>query len=140
VKKLAEAQAQANDKPVDPEVAAERLVKLLRNTRRTGGGGGSTAREPLGVLVTVNLELIGLRDQEVLLTWSMLPARGAAKRLYGDWLNDNLAYRLKAGSNSDSAFEYIWIPLPKSPGPYYIRAELRVDGQPLASQASDPFD
>jgi hypothetical protein len=129
----------ADGKPVDPEIAAERLVKLLRNTRRTGGG-GSRAREPLGVLVTVNLQLIGLRDQEVLLTWSMLAARGGAKRLYGDWLNDNLAYRLKAGSNSDSAFEYIWIPLPRSPGPYYVRAELRVDGSPLASQASDPFN
>lgn len=129
---------------VEPEVAAERLVELLQNTRTAGeaspGAAGSRADEPLGVLVTVNLELIGLRDEEVELTWSMLAARGANKRLYGDWLNDNLAYRLKAGSDRDTAFQYIWIPLPRSPGPYYVRVELTVDGAPLMSEASDPFD
>jgi hypothetical protein len=142
---LALSQAVSTDgELVEPEVAAERLVELLRNTRAGGDGSpagdGSSAREPLGVLVTVNLELIGLRDQEVQLTWSMLAARGAHKRLYGDWLNDNLAYRLKAGSNRDTAFQYIWIPLPKPPGPYYVRVELTADGAPLKSEASDPFD
>jgi hypothetical protein len=129
---------------VEPDVAAERLVELLQNTRAGGDGSpgddGSRAREPLGVLVTVNLELIGLRDREVRLTWSMLAARGATKRLYGDWLNDNLAYRLKAESDRDTAFQYIWIPLPKPPGPYYVRVEPTVDGVPLQTEASDPFD
>jgi hypothetical protein len=127
-----------NGELVEPDVAAERLVELLKDTR--AGGDGSRTREPLGVLVTVNLELIGLRDQEVRLTWSMLATGGATKRLYGDWLNDNLAYRLKAGSDRDTAFQYIWIPLPKSPGPYFVRVELTVDGAPLTSEASDPFD
>jgi hypothetical protein len=145
LRSLAGAEAIGTDgKPVEPEVAAERLVELLRDTRAGGDGSpagdGSRASEPLGVLVTVNLELIGLRDQEVQLTWSMLAARGAHRRLYGDWLNDNLSYRLKAGSNRDTAFEYIWIPLPKPPGPYYVRVELTVDGAPLKSEASDPFD
>jgi hypothetical protein len=143
--KLAQSQAVSTDgKLVEPEVAAERLVELLRNTRTDGqgspAGDGSHPSEPLGVLVTVNLELIGLRDREVQLTWSMLAARGAHKRLYGDWLNNNLAYRLRAGSDRDTAFEYIWIPLPEPAGPYYVRVELTVDGAPLTSQASDPFD
>lgn len=144
--KIAGAEAIGPDgKPVEPEVAAEQLVELLQDTRRAGGDGspagdGSRASEPVGVLVTVNLELVGLRDQEVRLTWSMLAGKGAHKRLYGDWLNDNLAYRLKAGSNRDTAFEYIWIPLPKPPGPYYVRVELTADGAPLKSEASDPFD
>jgi hypothetical protein len=141
---LAQSQAVSPDgKLVEPEVAAERLVELLHKTRTGGNGspaGNRPASEPLGVLVTVNLELIGLRDQEVQLTWSMLAARGAKKRLYGDWLNDNLAYRLKAGSNRDTAFQYIWIPLPKPPGPYFVRVELTANGAPLKSEASDPFD
>jgi hypothetical protein len=110
--------------PVEPEVAAERLVKLLRNTRRTGGS-GSRAREPLGVFVTVNLDLIGLRDREVLLSWSMFGGEGVAKRVHGDWLNDNLAYVLKATSDRDSTFQLIWIPLPRSSGPFRVQVHLR---------------
>jgi hypothetical protein len=136
---IATGQSKAPDgTPVEPEVAAERLVKLLRNTRRTDGG-GSRAREPLGVFVTVNLDLIGLRDREVLLSWSMVGGN-EAERVHGDWLNDNLAYVLKATSDRDSTFQLIWIPLPRSSGPFRVQVHLKIDGAPLASQASDPFD
>jgi len=123
---------------VEPEVAAERLVKLFRDTRRTDGG-GSGPSEPLGVFVTADLELIGLHGREVKLSWSMVGGREGNKRLHGNWLNANLAYILKAESDDATGVAAIWIPLPRSAGPYRIRVLLKVDGKPLASKISKPI-
>lgn len=125
-------------KPVEPEVAAERVVELLGDTRSTSSD-ASGASEPLGVIITADLELIGLRGQPVLLSWEMYQ-QGGAKRLHGDWLNPNLAYRLVAEAESDSTTQDIWIPLPRSAGPFFVRVLVKVDGTRLDSEDSDPFD
>jgi hypothetical protein len=125
-------------KPIDPEVAAERIVELLRDTRRASDD-VSGAGEPLGVIVTADIELIGLRGRPVLLSWEMYQ-QGGARRLHGDWLNPNLAYRLVAEAESDATTQNIWIPLPRSAGPFFVRVLAKADGTRLDSEDSEPFD
>ena len=126
-----------NGDPVPPDVAAERVVQLLKGARSTGGG--QPGGEPLGVVISADLELAGLRGKPVLLSWSMWQ-QGGKKRLYGNWLNRNLAYRLEATTDRDTTTVDLWVPLPKSPGPYFIRVNLTAGKAPLASADSPPFD
>jgi hypothetical protein len=123
-----------NGNPVSPSVAAQRVVALLRNARSS-----DEEDEPLGVVVTADLELVGLADKPVLLSWSMWQ-QGGGTRLYGDWLNENLAYRLEATTNRDTTSLNIWIPLPREPGPYFVRVHLATLESTLASADSEAFD
>ncbi|HEY5990857.1 MAG TPA: hypothetical protein VIV12_31345 [Streptosporangiaceae bacterium] len=131
-----------NGNPVAPDVAAERVVKVLKDGRRTEGEQPQNSQpqgEPLGVVVSADLELVGLRGKPVMLSWSMWQ-QGGKKRLYGNWLNRNLAYRLEATTDHDTTTLHLWIPLPKSPGPYFIRVTLTAAGSSLAGSNSPPFD
>jgi FHA domain len=122
--------------PVSVEVAAERVVKLLGETRTEKAAGGKL--EPLGAVVDVNVELEGLRGRPVLLTWSIWQ-QGGETRLFGKWLETTAAYRLEATSNHDTAGFNIWVPMPKEPGPYVVRLALTADGVSIASTISQPF-
>ena len=119
--------------PVPPDVAAQRVVELLRDTR-VGGDGD----EPLGVVIATDIELEGLRGKTVLLTWSMWQQSGGA-RLHGDWLDERLAYSLEATTEHDTTSLDLWIPLPPEPGPYFVRVGLDLGGSSLASADSEPF-
>jgi len=121
---------------VDPEVAVERVARLFNETRTSRSTSGRI--DPLGVVVTVDFELVGLRGRPIELSWSMWQTGGNA-RLYGEWLNTNLAYRVEPTSDRDTASLDIWIPLPKAPGSYYVRPILIADGATIASVATDPF-
>jgi FHA domain len=123
-------------KPVSVEVAVERVVKLLGETRTAKAAGGKL--EPLGAVVDVNVELEGLRGRPVLLTWSIWQ-QGGETRLFGKWLETTAAYRLEATSNHDTAGFNIWVPMPKEPGPYVVRLALTADGVSIASTNSQPF-
>src|SRR5437867_784933 len=89
-----------NGEPVDSQVAVERIVKIFKETRTSPSTTGQ--REPVGVVVTVDLELTGLRGRPVLLSWSMWQHSGAT-RLHAEWLNTNLAYRIEATSDHETA-------------------------------------
>jgi hypothetical protein len=56
------------------------------------------------------------------------------------WLNRNLAYRLEATTDRDTTSLDLWVPLPRSPGPYFIRVNLTAADATLASADSQPFD
>jgi hypothetical protein len=99
----------------------------------------SVQKDPLGELVSVNLELVGLRGQPVLLSWSIFQEDGHTN-LFGTWLRDFVAYRLEATTNDDTATLEMWIPLPKLPGPYFIHLSLTTDGAGLTSVNSAIFD
>jgi hypothetical protein len=121
--------------PAPPQTVVDRVLKILRDARTVGGG-----QEPVGVLVSADIELTGLHDKPVMLTWSMYQAAGET-RLHGDWLNSNLAYRLQARTNRDTTSVDLWIPLPLSAGSYFVRVDLiREDGSPLARAESEPFE
>jgi hypothetical protein len=122
-------------KPVKPAVAAERVVKVLKQTRTVRSG---HKREPVGAVVTVNVDLSGLRGEPLLLSWSIWQ-QGGGKRLLGRWLDDNLAYRLKPTSQHDTGSVDLWVPLPKAKGHYFVRLALSDGTTRLASADSEPF-
>jgi hypothetical protein len=117
--------------PVPPDVAAERVLEILRNARTDGD-------EPLGVVVTTDLDLAGLRGETVFLTWEMF-GLGGSTQLHGEWLNENLAYRIEPRSDHDTATVDLWIPLPPDPGPYVVRVKATYAGSGLASAQTGPF-
>jgi hypothetical protein len=112
--------------------AAPRVDSVLRSLRRTPSG------EPLGVLVSFDVELLGLRDEEILVRWSIWNESGP-RRLFGDWLSSNVAYRLTASSEDDATSLDIWVPLPKGEGTYFVRLVLTADGTRLARRDTEPF-
>lgn len=129
---------------VSPEVAAKRIIGILGHTRTVSeipsnqNSGSRNETEPLGELVSLNVELIGLRGQPVLLSWSIFQT-GDHNNLFGKWLNNFAAYRLEATTDDDTGSLDMWIPLPKVTGPYFIRLNLTAGGADLASMDSDPF-
>jgi hypothetical protein len=124
--------------PVEPAVAAERVLQVLHDARTTQST-GEEPPEPLGVVVSSDVELIGLRGTPVTLSWEMWQTGGAV-RLHGDWLNSNLAYRLQAVTDHDTVTIDMWVPLPKPPGPYFVRVDINSGNTRLASADSEPFD
>jgi hypothetical protein len=120
--------------PVDPAIAADRVLQVLRDARRAP----TAEQEPLGVVVNADLELVGLRGKPVELSWSMWQMGGDV-RLHGDWLNSNLAYRLEAATDSDTVSIDLWVPLPSQPGPYFVEVDLIAKSARLASARSEPF-
>jgi hypothetical protein len=117
--------------PVPPDVAAERVLEILHNARTDG-------HEPLGVVVTTDLDLAGLRGEPVFLTWEMF-GYGGSTQLHGEWLNENLAYRIEARTDHDTATVDLWIPLPPDPGPYVVKVKATYAGSGLDSAQTDPF-
>jgi hypothetical protein len=124
----------ANGEPLSAGEAVDRIVTTFKQARVTGGQSG----EPVGVVVAVDVELMHMRDEAVFVSWSMWQA-GGTTRLYGEWLNTNLAYRLHATSDHDSASVDFWIPLPQASGPYFIRSTLIAGGSTIASAESEHF-
>lgn len=127
--------------------AAATIAHVLRDSQSvlapagpgSQGTGVRNKRVPLGELVSVNLELAGLRGQPVFLSWSIFQESGR-NRLFGNWLNSFVAYRLEATTEDDTGTVEMWIPLPKVPGPYFIRISLSTDGASLTSMNSGPFN
>jgi hypothetical protein len=117
--------------------AARQQIAALRSLRTTKVK-GAKKRQPVGVVVDANIDLSGLRGRPVLLSWSMWRKDGA-ERLYGEWLNERLAYRIVATSDHDTGSVDFWIPLPKGNGPYFIRSRLAIGDATLATSDSKAF-
>jgi len=139
---LHEGATEQNGKNRSPSQAANVVANVLNDTQtvpvpaRTGSQGAR--RQPLGELVSVNMELAGLQGQPVFLSWSIFQESGH-NRLFGKWLSNFVAYRLEATTEDDTGTLEMWIPLPKPPGPYFIRVSLSTDGASLTSMDSGPF-
>jgi len=117
-------------KPVDPEVAARHVLEVLDDSQKTA------KQEPLGAIVVVKADLIGLRDRPVLLTWAMWHKDGG-DRLHENWLDERLAYQLRPHTDNESAVARLWIPLPKIPGPYLVGVTATVDGAQLTTNEAE---
>jgi hypothetical protein len=104
-----------------------------------GSGGTTSERQPLGELLSVDMELAGLQGQPMLLSWSIFQ-EGGQNQLSRNWLGNFAAYRLEATTNDDSGTLEMWIPLPRQPGPYFVRLTIATTGGvSLASMDSGPF-
>jgi hypothetical protein len=74
------------------------------------------------------------------LSWSIFQEGGSQNHLPENWLGNFVAYRLEATTNDDTGTLEMWIPLPKQPGPYFVRLTMTTtDGISLASMDSSPF-
>ena len=102
------------------------------------GGTPGSRWQPLGELVSVNVELAGLKGEAVVLSWSIYPENGSTS-LPDKWLGKFVAYRLLATTNDDTGTLDLWIPLPRQRGSYFIRASLAIGDAGLASMSSGPF-
>jgi hypothetical protein len=135
---LTQTPTDSNGKPITSAAAAKRQITLLKALRTTRVK-GTRKRQPVGVVVVANMDLSGLRGKSILLSWSMW-RQGGGQRLYGDWLNESLAYRMKATSDHDTASVDFWIPLPKSRGPFFIQSRLAIGDSTLATADTRSFD
>jgi hypothetical protein len=113
---------------VAPEVAAKRIVKVLSHVRsvpapRSGtvGKGGAKAREPLGVVAKVNLDLQHAVGQTIRIYWELRDARsGVVSQLTQDWLRDFPAYEVVGEQDPDRGVISVWVPVPEKPGDYVV--------------------
>jgi hypothetical protein len=126
----------SNGELIDPAVAAERIAKVLTDARHIPT---ATEPEPLGVHVSTDLELTGLRAEKLTLTWSLWQAAGDV-RLSGDWLNENLAYRIEPRTDHATTTLDVWIPMPREPGTYFVRVDLRSGPTRIDSGESERFE
>lgn len=126
--------------PVEPAVAAEQIAKILADARHTPSAADPTISdpEPLGVVVSTDLNLSGLRGEVLSLSWSMWQDAGHI-RLSGDWLNDNLAYRIEPRADHATTTLDVWIPMPREPGSYFVRVDLRNGPTRIDSGESERF-
>jgi hypothetical protein len=127
--------------PVAPEVAAAQIAKVLADARHAPSAADPTASdpEPLGVVVSTDLDLSGLRGKALTLSWSMWQEAGGI-RLSGDWLNDNLAYRIEPRTDHATTTLDVWIPMPREPGSYFVRVDLRNGPTRIDSGESERFE
>jgi hypothetical protein len=127
--------------PVEPAVAAEQIAKVLADARHahTATDPAIIDPEPLGVVVSTELDLSGLRGKVLTLSWSMWQEAGDI-RLSGDWLNDNLAYRIEPRSDHATTTLDVWIPMPREPGAYFVRVDLRSGPTRIDSGESERFE
>jgi hypothetical protein len=112
---------------VAPEEAAAELVEALEDIELENSPMGVDA---LGWTVAVGLDLKGLADEPLLLTWS-LDGAGVAD----SWAADNFAYRIIATTEHDTGTVKIWVPDLKGPNPYNVNVDLvhESDGSPADS-------
>lgn len=132
-----------NGDPIPTEEVAERVVAFLRETRTIdtpAPDGGAAVTEPVGVTVTANLELVGLRGRTVLLSWAIFRTGGEGGPLFEPWLRTMPTYQLEPTSDDDTTSVDVWVPLPRPPGPYVVRLTLSLDDAVLASGDSDPIE
>jgi hypothetical protein len=126
----------ATGEPDPPDAAKTSLVQIFEDARTTEATEESVA-EPLGVVITVKVELAGMRNEPVLLSWSMWNL--GATRVHGEWLNPSLAYRLVATTNRDVAELNFWVPLPRTSGSYQLRSHLEATGMTPVTDDSKTF-
>lgn len=124
-------------KPVPAAEAARRLVNVLGRTRTVKTQNGK--RDPLGVIVTANMQLEGLLGRELGVYWEVWTPSGAS-RLYDRWLDEVRVARIAAERERDAGAVQFWVPMPKRPGSYFIHVIIRDGDKVLFVARSDIFE
>ncbi len=124
-------------KPVPAAEAARRLVNVLGRTRTVKTQNGK--RDPLGVIVTANMQLEGLLGRELGVYWEVWTQSGAS-RLYDRWLDEVRVARIAAERERDAGAVQFWVPMPKRPGTYFIHVIIRDGDKVLFVARSDIFE
>ena len=102
--------------------SANKFLRALRGTRvrRSSSASGSVTQEVLGVTVSFDLQLEGLKGRHSYVRWSLYSARGN-RRVPRDWLINRRVLSLQGKANEDRASKEFWVPLPRAKGPFFVR-------------------
>jgi hypothetical protein len=105
----------------DPDpLLAEQLTKILTGIRTESLPSGQS--QPVGVTVNYKITLTGFRGRIAVVRWALHSRAGTVPR---PWLGSQVASRLKAEAENDTATPQIWVPLlPKDEGPFFVRLEV----------------
>jgi hypothetical protein len=122
--------------PAPPAEVARRLVRVLGETRTIPTPQGKL--DPLGVVVTANVQLEGLRGRELGVFWEVW-SRDGGTQLYDRWLDQVPVSRITAQKDTDAGSLRFWVPMPKEPGDYVIDVIVREGEAILSTKKSDPF-
>jgi hypothetical protein len=109
--------ADGNLLPADQ--VAMRLAEALWEVESEGKDG---KKDPLGWVVAVNLEVVGLEDVPLLLTWGLdgldVPV---------SWAADSVAYRVTATTAHDAGSVEVWVPDLEKAGTYNVNLKLALE-------------
>jgi hypothetical protein len=119
--------------PLDPQQAADAVVAVFAQARTE-----PVSHDALGMMVTADLQVVGLRGQPLVLSWSLLRAGGKTP-LPAAWRGTTTSSRLVPSTDSDTGVSEVWVPLPRADGSYVAQLSLRLDGALLAQALSPPF-
>ncbi|MEV7473755.1 hypothetical protein AB0N33_08585 [Pseudarthrobacter oxydans] len=116
---------------VPPAQVALRLAAALQEVESTSGPQGA---DPQGWSVAVRVDLQGLANVPLLLTWSL-----DGLDVPDSWQAEKLAYRVVGATPHDAGVAEIWVPDLKRPGSYNVNIKLSyeatgiiADWRPLA--------
>jgi hypothetical protein len=114
-----------------------RVRKVLEGTRTRRDDDGQL--QPLGMMVTFDVTLTGLEDENVTVFWSMLSA-DTRRPLPSNWLRNTRAVVLRPRRPTDQIGKDIWLPLPRRRGDYVARLTFRdPDDETLTSVRTKVF-
>lgn len=102
--------------PLPPEQVAMELAQALEKVETTPGPDGN---DPLGWSLAVRVDLEGLAQVPLLLTWSL-----DGLDVPDTWKAENLAYRVVGASPHDAGVAEIWVPDLKGTGAYNVNIKL----------------
>lgn len=108
-----------------PVKLAEELAEALEDVEATSGPEGE---DPQGWTIAVRVDLEGLANVPLLLTWSL---DGLDVPL--TWQAENLAYRVVGATPHDAGVAEIWVPDLKRPGSYNVNIKLSYESSGLVA-------
>jgi hypothetical protein len=128
---------------VSPAEAARRLLAVFAHVRSLDviGTGDASQKEPLGMVLDVQVSMANARGVPVDVYWEIIGAGSDSRQLNADWVKSTPAYRLNATDDTDGGSFRLWVPLPNEKGDYAISltAKSTDDELPNASIVSETF-
>ena len=119
-----------------PGEVAEQLVKFFKEVRKRQLKSGVS--QPLGVTVNYKLTMTGFRGRAVRVRWELHRQGGGG--LPHDWLKKQRPARWEAEADQESVSPNVWVPLPHTKGPLFVRLIAEdEDGVPLARSNTPRF-
>lgn len=101
---------------VPPAEAASALAEALSEVEVVESDQG---KDPAGWTLAVRLDLEGLANRPMLLSWSL-----DGRDIPEAWRNENLAYTVTATTPHDAGVAQVWIPNLERAGPYNVNIRL----------------
>ena len=128
---------------LSPAEAARRLVAIFAHVRLKGADDPvSSQKEPLGMVLDVQVSMENARDVPVDIYWQILGAGSDSQQLNAEWVQSTPAYQLKATDDTDAGAFKLWVPLPSEKGDYAISITAKSTeeaGLPNASILTETF-